>query len=247
VHAVLAGHQAGEQAGARGRADGVVGQAAGEQHPFGGEPVGVRGLYVRVAVAAERPGAVVVGQDQHDVGARGLGPRQARAGQHHAQNRPAHGPAQAIAHGSPSGGKMRAHGSSSLHVVAEAGMGRWPKGLTRPVRRLGDWVPRYPPDVRGSSVWTGCSGTSPVRRSIMRGGASRADWSESRRMRITRKQVSEDSTRSPAEAGSRPCPSPAPHQLKLVATRESAEADLRAPDRFARPMPTCTRRADLPD
>ena len=64
-----------------------------------------------------------------------------------------------------------------------------------------------------------------VHRAIIREGGRRADWSESRRMRMARKQMSEDSTRSPAEAGWCSTVGPAPHQLKLVANRESAEAD----------------------
>ncbi|HUT90836.1 MAG TPA: transposase [Thermoguttaceae bacterium] len=53
----------------------------------------------------------------------------------------------------------------------------------------------------GRAIWTGCSGTSPIRRSIMPRAARRTGWSESRRMRMRRTEMSEDSTRSPAEAG----------------------------------------------
>jgi len=77
----------------------------------------------------------------------------------------------------------------------------------------------------GKTIWTGCSGTSPARRSIMPRGGCRTDWSESRRMRMSGMGMSEDPTRSPAEAGSLQGALPASHQLKLVANREPAEAD----------------------
>ena len=68
VHPVLGRHQPGEQRSPRGRANRVVGVRAAKANPVAGHRVDVRRSNVRVAVTGERPRAVVVGQDQHDVG-----------------------------------------------------------------------------------------------------------------------------------------------------------------------------------
>ena len=74
MHAVLGGHQAGQEGRPGGRADGVDAVAAVELHSIGGQAVDVGCADVAIAVTAERPGGLVVGEDEDDVGtARGLG------------------------------------------------------------------------------------------------------------------------------------------------------------------------------
>ena len=71
VHAVLRGEEPGQQGRARGRAHGVAGEGAGEANAFAGEAVDVRRADVWVAVAAEGPRPLVVGQNQDEVGRAG--------------------------------------------------------------------------------------------------------------------------------------------------------------------------------
>jgi hypothetical protein len=58
----------GEQGGARGRADRAIGAHGGEEHPFGGEAVEMRGPQIRLSVGGNIAVTVVVGQDQQEVG-----------------------------------------------------------------------------------------------------------------------------------------------------------------------------------
>ena len=64
---MLGRHQAGEVGRARGRADWVGGKALHELHAFVRHSVEIGCLNVRVAVAAERPRSMVVGEDEDDV------------------------------------------------------------------------------------------------------------------------------------------------------------------------------------
>jgi hypothetical protein len=71
MQAVLGGDESGEEGGAGGGADGIAAQRPGEADAFGGHTVEVRGADVRVAVAAEGPGTLVVGEDEDHVGGPG--------------------------------------------------------------------------------------------------------------------------------------------------------------------------------
>ena len=68
MEAVLRRDQAGEEGGAGRGADGIAAHCPGEEHSLGSQPIDIRSPDVLVAVAAEGPGAVVVGQDEDDVG-----------------------------------------------------------------------------------------------------------------------------------------------------------------------------------
>ena len=67
VDAVLRRDEARQQGGPGGRADGVAGERPREADALGRQAVDVRRADIRVAVAAERPGALVVGQDEEEV------------------------------------------------------------------------------------------------------------------------------------------------------------------------------------
>ncbi len=86
-HPVHVGVDAGEVAGARRAAERRGDEGAGEAHAAGGQAVEPRGLDPGVAGAAQGVGAMLVGQDEDEVGAgaTAVGPaaqeRQARQGQ----------------------------------------------------------------------------------------------------------------------------------------------------------------------
>lgn len=68
VDADLRGCASCEQAGAGGRADGAGREGVGKAGPLGGEAIQVGRVQFVVAVTARRPGCVVVGEEEHDVG-----------------------------------------------------------------------------------------------------------------------------------------------------------------------------------
>ena len=57
-----------QPAGAAGRADRVLGDGVVEPHPFGGEPVEMRGVHVGVPLVPEHLGVVLVREQQQNVG-----------------------------------------------------------------------------------------------------------------------------------------------------------------------------------
>ena len=71
VHPVLAGHQAGEIARARGRANRIVGVRPFKEDAILCQRVNVRRADVAVAITAKRPRAVVVGHDEDNIRWRG--------------------------------------------------------------------------------------------------------------------------------------------------------------------------------
>ena len=75
-HAVLAGVFAGEEDGSGRAADGGVGDGVLQQDSLAGETVEVRCNGIFVAHTAERLGAQLVGEEEDDIGARGLGSRE---------------------------------------------------------------------------------------------------------------------------------------------------------------------------
>ena len=68
MHAVLTRHQSGQVGGTRRRADRIVAEGTVEADALLRHLVDVRGLDIGVAIAAHGPGAVVVGEDENDVG-----------------------------------------------------------------------------------------------------------------------------------------------------------------------------------
>jgi len=68
AHAGVAGIAAGEEGGARGRADGRVGVPLREANAVRGEAVEVRRAEVGLAHAGEVAAALVVGEEDEDVG-----------------------------------------------------------------------------------------------------------------------------------------------------------------------------------
>jgi hypothetical protein len=92
MDAVLRGDEAGEKGGAGGGADGIAAQGTGKADALGGHPVDVWRADVRVSVAAEGPGTLVVRQDEdevHRLGGSDGGEKQAEEGKkqaHEAEN-----------------------------------------------------------------------------------------------------------------------------------------------------------------
>ena len=68
VHAVLGGHEARQEGCAAGGTDGVIAIGTIEPQALRRQPVNIRGANLFVAVAAEGPGAMVVGEDEDQVG-----------------------------------------------------------------------------------------------------------------------------------------------------------------------------------
>ena len=75
VNAMLRGNQPREQRGPRRRANRIGTVAPLKQRSFTREPIDVRRPNVRIAVTAKRPRALVISQDQHDVGRPAFGAR----------------------------------------------------------------------------------------------------------------------------------------------------------------------------
>ena len=65
MHAVLRRDQPGEERRTCRRADRIARQRPREPHSLGRQAVDVRRLDVRIAVAAEGPGPLVIGQDEN--------------------------------------------------------------------------------------------------------------------------------------------------------------------------------------
>src|SRR5689334_22940750 len=68
MHAVLRRNQAGQKRRPRRRADGVARQGPREADALGSQAVDVGRADVRIAVAAEGPGTLIVGEDEDEVG-----------------------------------------------------------------------------------------------------------------------------------------------------------------------------------
>ena len=68
VDANLGGRAPGQEAGPRGGADGTRGEGIGEANAFRCQPVQVGRLQFAVAIASIRPLAVVVGEEEKDIG-----------------------------------------------------------------------------------------------------------------------------------------------------------------------------------
>ena len=66
----MAGVQAGEERAARGRANRAAGISVGKAEAGASELVDMRGLYLGLAIRAQVAVAHIVGEDEHDVGAR---------------------------------------------------------------------------------------------------------------------------------------------------------------------------------
>ena len=77
-HAVIPRREPGEQPGARGSAGRRGGIRIDEAHALRRELIQMRGAYGAIAGRTEAIGAPLVGHQQQDVGARGLGPRRLR-------------------------------------------------------------------------------------------------------------------------------------------------------------------------
>ena len=70
MHPVLARGEAGQIGRPRRRTDRVVGKGLGKANTLHCQAVNVGSLEIRIAVAAQLPGALVVGEDENDVGVR---------------------------------------------------------------------------------------------------------------------------------------------------------------------------------
>ena len=67
VDTVLRRHHARQERGSRRRTDRIAAERPREADALGGEPVDVRRADVRIAVATERPGALVVRENENDI------------------------------------------------------------------------------------------------------------------------------------------------------------------------------------
>ena len=83
---MLRRHQSGQVSCARRRAHRITAHCPFEEHPRGGQTVDVRSANVLVAVASQRPRAVIVGQYEHDIGALGCRRKLTRHGKQHQRN-----------------------------------------------------------------------------------------------------------------------------------------------------------------
>ena len=113
MDAVLGGDEAGEKGGAGGRADGIAAEGAGEADALGSHLVEVRCADVGIAVAAEGPGALIVGEDEDDIDRLCVGEGRCEKGQQQEEQ------------GTGRHGMRKRPGMGELAISGEVNMPEW--------------------------------------------------------------------------------------------------------------------------